>query len=92
MHSARLTILIPPARKAALASRAAALGLSTGEYVRRKVDEEEVSPEEEAELAMLAAELNASVPRMRVAIERSCKLLEELHEENEAFFRDRGIS
>jgi hypothetical protein len=31
------------------------------------------------------------VPKIRAALQRSSKVLAELHRENEAFFRERGI-
>ena len=45
----------------------------------------------EAELAALATELNQAVPKMKAALERSSMILRDLHRENEAFFRERGI-
>src|SRR5262245_21406619 len=92
MRSARTTVLMTPAEKAALEKRAANLGVSSGEYIRLAVDNyEKVSEEEEAELAALVAEVNAAVPKIKAALERSCAVLEELHQENEAFFRERNI-
>jgi hypothetical protein len=92
MRTARTTVLMTPEEKAALEKRAARRGVSSGEYIRLAVDNfENVSDEQEAELAALAAELNAAVPKIRAALQRSSKVLAELHRENEAFFRERGI-
>jgi hypothetical protein len=92
MRTARTTVLMTPEEKAALEKRAASRGVSSGEYIRLAVDNfEKVSDEQEAELAALATELNAAVPKMKTALERSSKVLEQLHRENEAFFRERGI-
>ena len=41
MQTERVTILMTPAKKAALAARAAARHMSIGQYVRRKLDEDE---------------------------------------------------
>jgi hypothetical protein len=82
-----------PEEKAALEAKAAKRGVSSGEYLRLAVDNfEKVSDEQEAELEELAKELTAAVPKMKAALESSCKTLEELHRENEAFFRERGIA
>lgn len=49
-----------PKAKASVPAGAAARGLSVGEYVRRRVeDEDEFTPEQEAELAALVDEVNA---------------------------------
>ena len=93
MRTARTTFLMTPDEKAALERRAANRGVSSGEYIRLAVDNfEKVSDQQEAELVALAAELNAAVPQMKAALERSSEMIQELHRENEAFFRERGIS
>lgn len=93
MRSARTTFLMTPEEKAALDKRAATRGVSSGEYIRLAVDNfEGVSDDQEAELAALAAELNAAVPKMKAALDRSSKVLKKLHRENQEFFRQRGIS
>jgi hypothetical protein len=92
MRTARTTVLMTPEEKAAVERRAASRGVSSGEYIRLAVSNfERVSAEHEEELATLASELNAAVPKMRAALERSSKILQQLHRENEAFFRERGI-
>jgi len=92
MRSARVTFLTTPDEKASLEKRAASRGVSSGEYIRLAVDNfDKVSGEQEAELAALAAELNAAVPKMKAALDRSSKVLTQLHRENEDFFRERGI-
>jgi hypothetical protein len=81
-----------PEEKAALEYKAAKRGVSSGEYLRLAVDNfENLSDKQEAELAELAKELKSAVPKMKAALESSCKTLEALHRENEAFFRARGI-
>jgi hypothetical protein len=92
MRSERVTVLMKPEEKASLEARAAKRGVSSGEYLRLAVDNfESISDEQEAELAGLAKELSFAVPKIKAAIESSCKTLEALHRENEAFFRKRGI-
>jgi hypothetical protein len=93
MRTARTTFLMTPEEKASLEKRAASRGVSSGEYIRLAVDNfEKVSDEQEAELAALAKELNDAVPKMKAALESSCKTLEALRRENEDFFRQRGIA
>ena len=92
MRTARTTVLMTPEEKATLEKRAASRGVSSGEFIRLAVDNfEKVSDEQEAELAALAAELTAAVPKMKAALDRSSKVLQDLHRENEAFFREHGI-
>ncbi|MBA3669315.1 MAG: hypothetical protein H0W71_04535 [Sphingomonas sp.] len=92
MRSARVTVLMKPEEKAALESKAASRGVSSGEYLRLAVDNfDKLSGEQEAELAALAAELKEALPKMKASLNRSCKVLEDLHRENEEFFKARGI-
>lgn len=91
MQTERITILASPAAKQAMAARASSKGLSLGEYVRRKVlDEDDTPPEEEAELAELVAEVNLAIPRMQAALDGARSTIERLRAENDAFFRERG--
>lgn len=93
MRSARVTVLMKPEEKAALEAKAARRGVSSGEYLRLAVDNfETISDEQETELEELAKELIAAVPNMKAALELSCKALEDLHRDNETFFRQRGIA
>lgn len=92
MRSARTTVLMTPEEKAALEKRASSRGVSSGEYIRLAVDNfDQVSSEQEAELAALAAELKDAVPKIRKALDQSSKTLRDLHRDNERFFRERGI-
>lgn len=92
MRSARVTVLMKPEEKASLEARAAKRGVSSGEYLRLAVDNFGAhSSDQEAELAALAAELKVAVPKIKAALEKSCKTLKDLHRENEAFFKQRGI-
>ena len=92
MRTARTTVLMTPEEKLTLEKRAAKRGVSSGEYIRLAVDNfEKVSDDQEAELAALAAELKAAVPKMKKSLEQSSRTLQDLHRENEAFFKARGI-
>jgi hypothetical protein len=92
MQTERVTFLTTPRIKAALAERAAALGISTGEYIRRKVeDDEDLTPVQEAELAALVDQVNEAVPRMTEALDRMSAQARSLHEEMDAFLREKGI-
>lgn len=92
MHSERVTFLTTSNFKAALVSRAAAMGLSTGEYIRRKIeDDEEMTPDQEAELIALTAQVNEAVPKMAAALARMSAQAQALHEEMDAFLREKGV-
>jgi hypothetical protein len=92
MQTERVTFLTSRTGKAALAKRAAAQGVSMGEYVRRRVeDDEDLTPEEEAELAALVAEANAAIPKMQASLDRSIAILDATHEKVDAFLREVGV-
>jgi hypothetical protein len=92
MRTARTTVLMTPAEKAALDKRAATLGVSSGEYIRLAVDNyERLSEDEEAQLAALVTEVNAAIPKMHASLDHSIQTLETLHEEMDAFLREKGI-
>ena len=92
MQTERVTFLMSPARKAAVAARAASHGISLGEYVRRKVeDDDDLTPEQEAELAVLVAEANAAIPKMRDSMDRMIATLDATHAKVDAFLREAGI-
>jgi hypothetical protein len=92
MQTERVTFLASPDVKRAIAARATNRGLSLGEYVRRKaLDDDDLSPEDEAELATLVAEANAAIPKMQASLERMIARLEESNQKNEAFLRQMGV-
>jgi len=92
MRNARVTVLMKPEEKAALEKKAADRGVSSGEYLRLAVDNfDKLSDEQEAELAALADELKVALPKMKASLIQSCKVLEDLHRENDEFFKSRGI-
>ena len=72
--------------------KAALRGLSTGEFLRRKANEdEEISEEEEAQLAALVEEVNVAIPKMRQSLEKMSRTLRETHEEVDRSLRAAGI-
>ena len=71
MQTARVTILMSPAKKQAFDAIAAGRGQSVGEFFRQAGDKfaEDSDVGKDAELAALTDELEAAVPRMREDIE-----------------------
>lgn len=63
-----------------------------GEYVRRKVeDEDELTAEQEAELAALVAQANEAIPKMRESLDRSIDIIESTRREVDAMLREAGL-
>jgi hypothetical protein len=94
MQTERVTILMTPDRKARVASRAAARGISMGEYLRRKVeedDDEELTPEQEAELAELIRQANIAIPEMAATLDRMSATLRKTSAEIDRTLRDAGL-
>ena len=92
MQTERVTYLTTIKGKAALATRASAYGISMGEYVRRKVeDEDELTPDQQVELERLVAEVNEALPRMQASIGHMIETLDKTHRETDAFLRDMGV-
>ena len=92
MQTERVTFLTSRTGKAAIAKRAAAQGVSMGEYVRRKVeDDDELTAEQQAELAALVAQANEAIPKMRGSIDRMMETLDKTHRETDAFLRKMGV-
>jgi signal transduction protein with GAF and PtsI domain len=93
MQSERVTILMTPDRKARVASRAAARGISMGEYLRRKIEDEEdeLTPAQEAELAVLVEQVNEAIPRMNASLDQMSETLRKTNMELDAFLREKGI-
>ncbi len=80
MQTERVTILMTPARKASVAKRAAARGISVGEYLRQKVedDEDELTPDQEAEMAALVVEANKAIPAMAASLDSMIATVSEM--------------
>jgi hypothetical protein len=91
MQTARVTVLMTPDRKAQLESRAADMGVSSGEFIRLAVDNFNPSETESAELAALVEELSEAVPRMRAALDRSVERLDSTHAKVDRLLRDIGV-
>jgi hypothetical protein len=92
VQTERVTFLTTPASKAMISSRAAAQGISIGEYIRRKVEEEdEMTAAEEAELAVLVREANAAIPGMAASLDRVSTALKDAHEAVDKALREAGI-
>lgn len=92
MQTERITILASPAVKRQIAARANSQGLSLGEYVRRKaLDDDDLSTEQEAELAALVAEANAAIPKMQASIDRMIARLEASSRKNDEFLHKMGV-
>lgn len=92
-HSERITFLATPALKSTLTSLAAASGISIGEFLRRRVLEDndsDVTEEQQEELAALIEQVNQSIPRINDSLEAMSQTIRELRAENDVFFRKRG--
>ena len=92
MQTERVTFLTSPDHKAALAARAAAQGISVGEYVRRRTeeDDDELTPEQEAELAALVEQANEAIPKMAASLDSMIETLRSTHEEVDRVLREMG--
>jgi len=92
MHTARVTILMSPDKKAAFDAIAAERGVSTGEFFRQAGDRAANDDSaDEAELAALVQELAEAVPDMHRRLKRSAKLLRDSAREVDAMLREAGI-
>ena len=92
MQTERITFLTTPQAKASIVARAAARGVSVGEYVRRKVeDESERSDAEEAELAAIVNDLVAAVPDMQARLTRTAALIEDALGDSDRRLREAGL-
>ena len=91
MQTERVTYLTSPKGKAALAARATAQGISMGEYVRRKVEDEDLTADQQAQLSALVAEANEAIPKMQASIDRMIETMDKTHRETDAFLRKMGV-
>ena len=92
MQTERVTFLTTPQGKAAIAARAAARGISVGEYVRRRVEnDDEPADGEEAELAAIVEELVAAIPEMKARLERTASLIEDAVNDSDRRLREAGV-
>jgi hypothetical protein len=89
MQTERVTFLTTPAAKAALSSRALARGMSVGEYIRRKVEEDdELTPAQEAEVRILIDAVNEAVPKMNASIDQMIATLRQTREDMDKLLDD----
>lgn len=91
MRTERVTFLTTPEAKAAIASRAAQRGISTGEYIRLAVENMPEQTGEEQELAALVAQVNEALPEMRSSLDRMGERLREVHEQVDRTLRLAGV-
>lgn len=93
MQTERVTILMTPDRKARVASRAAARGISMGEYMRQKIedDEDDITPEEEAELAELVRQVNITIPKMAASLDSMSETIRKSNAEIDKLLREVGV-
>jgi hypothetical protein len=95
IQTERVTYLTSAEQKAALESFAKARGESVGNVLReaasRYISEPNLSESEEEALKLLAKELNEAAPRIQASLDRTHAKMAELHEEMDAFFREKGI-
>ena len=93
MQTERVTILMTPERKAKVASRAAARGISVGEYVRQKVedDDDELTSDQEAELAELVRQANIAIPQMAESLDRMSEMLRATNRDIDKTLREAGL-
>jgi len=91
MKNERVTFLTTPEAKAAIVTRAARRGMSTGEYIRLAVENMPEEADEEAELAALVAQVNEALPTMRASIECMTETLRRTHEAVDRTLRSAGI-
>lgn len=92
MQTERVTFLTSRDNKAALDAYAARSGKSVGHVLReaasRYIAEEQ---DEEAELAVLVAEVNKAIPKMRASLDSMIETLAKTHEEVDRTLREAGI-
>jgi KaiC/GvpD/RAD55 family RecA-like ATPase len=92
MQTERVTFLTTPEGKAVIAARAAARGISLGEYIRRKVeDENDADDTDEAELVAVVEELTAAIPDMKARLERTAMLIEDAITDSDRRLREAGV-
>lgn len=92
MQTERITFLTDPKVKVALAERAAARGITMSEYVRRKAEnDDELTPEQEAEFAALIEQVNIALPQMAATLDRMSESLRATRGEIDKALRDAGL-
>jgi len=93
MRTSRFTVLLKDDERAEWEARAARRGLSSSEYVRQVVnDDEQLTAEQEAELAVLVEQANEAIPKMSASIDRMCARLDAMARKNDEFFEKMGVA
>lgn len=92
MHTERITYLATADHKAALEAAARERGESVGSVLREAASRYigQPTPEEEAELIALTAQVNEAIPRMAASFDRMSAKLQAVHEEVDALLREKG--
>lgn len=91
MQTERVTFLTTPDAKAALTAKAAARGMSTGEYIRLAVENMPEETAEEMELAALVSELVSAMPEMRASLERTAQRMDDTVARVDRMLREAGV-
>ena len=94
LHSERVTFLATPALKERLSVLAKASGLSIGEYVRRRIQEDDgeaLSRQEEDELVALVDQVNEAVPHMSASLDDMSRAIREARANLDASLRAAGV-
>ncbi|MBY0520804.1 MAG: hypothetical protein K2P79_10300 [Sphingomonas sp.] len=93
MQTERVTFLMTRERKARVASKAAARGISMGEYLRQRIEDEEdeLSPEQEAELSELVRQANIAIPEMADMLDQMTETLRKANADIDRTLREAGL-
>lgn len=95
MQTERVTFLTSRDHKAALDAYAASAGQSVGHVVREAtsqfISQPRAANDEEAELALLVAQVNEAIPKMEAAFDDMSRMLRETHEQVDRSLRAAGI-
>lgn len=93
MQTERVTYLTNAEQKAALEAFAKARGESVGSVLREATARYMAQPtgEEEAELAALAEQVNAAIPRINSSLRQMSESIHKLRAESDTFYRKKGL-
>ena len=95
MQTERVTFLTSRGHKATLDAYAASTGKSAGHVVREATSQFISQPlaanDEEAELALFVAQVNAAIPKVEAAFDDMSRMLRETHEQVDRSLRAAGI-
>lgn len=93
MQTERVTILMTRERKAKVAGRAATRGISMGEYLRRRIeeDDDELTPEQEAELGELVRQAEVAIPEIGNMLDEMREMIRRTREDLDRTLREAGV-